>query len=61
MLKYESFQHYLAIDVTLPLDQVLAFVGDVTKQLNSAIGVVKSAIMLEDMMKSARFAFGKKS
>ena len=53
------FQHYLAIDVTLPVDQVLTFARDVTRHLNAVIRVAKSAIMLEDMMKSAKFAFGK--
>merc|ERR1711997_1100051 len=51
------FKHYLAIDVTLPVDQVLAFIGDITRHLNLVIRAAKSAIMLKDMMKSAKFAF----
>ena len=41
------------------MDQVLTFARDVTRHLNAVIRVAKSAIMLEDMMKSAKFAFGK--
>merc|ERR1711935_224228 len=51
------FKHYLAIDVTLPVDQVLVFIGDITRHLNLVIRAAKSAIMLKDMMKSAKFAF----
>ena len=57
---FDLFQQYLAMDVTLPVDQVREFVILVTRHVNLVLGVAKSAIMLEDMMKSAKFAFGKK-
>ena len=58
---FDLFQQYLAMDVTLPVDQVREFVILVTRHVNLVLGVAKSAIMLEDMMKSAKFAFGKKN
>ena len=53
-----SFQQYFNYDVTLPVDQVRELALIVTRHINMALTLAKSAIMLEDAMKSIKFAGG---
>ena len=55
------FQQYHNVDVTLPVDQVSQIAVLVVRHLNLALATARSAIMIDDVVLSVKFFFGKYS